>query len=83
MGHDGVSGNDSPRIGRASAAADNYPKRQYSRPHLRIVLRVRNGIDGWDRGWEKAMADPRKKNLEMPFDGQRLVYGGFAPIMID
>ncbi len=36
-----------------------------------------------DRGWEKAMADPRMKNLEMPFDGQRLVYGGFAPIMID
>jgi uncharacterized protein YbaA (DUF1428 family) len=36
-----------------------------------------------DRGWEKAMADPRMKNLDMPFDGQRLVYGGFAPIMID
>lgn len=34
-----------------------------------------------DRGWEKAMADPRMKSLEQPFDGKRLVYGGFAPIL--
>ena len=34
-----------------------------------------------DKGWEKAMADPRMKALKMPFDGQRLVYGGFAPIL--
>jgi uncharacterized protein YbaA (DUF1428 family) len=36
-----------------------------------------------DQGWEKAMADPRMKNLKMPFDGQRLVYGGFAPILVE
>src|SRR5262245_11790551 len=35
-----------------------------------------------DKGWEKAMADPRMKALKMPFDGQRLVYGGFAPLLV-
>ncbi len=34
-----------------------------------------------DKGWEKAMADPRVKDAQMPFDGKRLVYGGFAPIV--
>jgi len=34
-----------------------------------------------DRGWEKAAADPRMKDLKMPFDGQRLVYGGFATLL--
>jgi uncharacterized protein YbaA (DUF1428 family) len=34
-----------------------------------------------DEGWEKAMADPRMKNMKMPFDGQRVVYGGFEPIL--
>ncbi|HET6828696.1 MAG TPA: DUF1428 domain-containing protein [Ramlibacter sp.] len=32
-----------------------------------------------DEGWKRAMEDPRmdpKKNA-MPFDGQRLIYGGF------
>jgi uncharacterized protein YbaA (DUF1428 family) len=32
-----------------------------------------------DEGWKRAMEDPRmdpKKN-QMPFDGQRLIYGGF------
>jgi uncharacterized protein YbaA (DUF1428 family) len=34
-----------------------------------------------DKGWEKAMADPRMKEIEMPFDGQRMIYGGFAPLL--
>ena len=34
-----------------------------------------------DMGWEKAQNDPRIKGLKMPFDGQRLVYGGFAPLL--
>jgi uncharacterized protein YbaA (DUF1428 family) len=34
-----------------------------------------------DRGWEKAMADPRMKDIKMPFDGKRMIYGGFAPIL--
>lgn len=31
-------------------------------------------------GWGKIMADPRMAELRMPFDGKRVVYGGFAPI---
>jgi uncharacterized protein YbaA (DUF1428 family) len=34
-----------------------------------------------DQGWQKAMADPRMKSIKMPFDGKRVVYGGFAPIL--
>jgi uncharacterized protein YbaA (DUF1428 family) len=34
-----------------------------------------------DEGWEKAMNDPRMKDMKMPFDGQRMIYGGFAPIV--
>jgi uncharacterized protein YbaA (DUF1428 family) len=34
-----------------------------------------------DEGWEKAMADPRMKMTGMPFDGQRMIYGGFAPLI--
>jgi uncharacterized protein YbaA (DUF1428 family) len=34
-----------------------------------------------DNGWQKAMADPRMKDMKMPFDGKRVVYGGFAPLL--
>jgi uncharacterized protein YbaA (DUF1428 family) len=34
-----------------------------------------------DEGWKKMMADDRMKNQQMPFDGKRLIYGGFAPIL--
>ena len=34
-----------------------------------------------DQGWEKAMNDPRMKDMKMPFDGKRMIYGGFAPIV--
>jgi uncharacterized protein YbaA (DUF1428 family) len=34
-----------------------------------------------DKGWQKAMNDPRMKDIKMPFDGKRVVYGGFAPIL--
>ena len=34
-----------------------------------------------DKGWEEAMKDPRMKNIKMPFDGQRMIYGGFAPLV--
>jgi len=30
-----------------------------------------------DAGWEKAMKDPRMANAKMPFDGKRMIYGGF------
>lgn len=32
-------------------------------------------------GWDKIMADERMKSHEMPFDGKRMIYGGFAPIL--
>ena len=33
-------------------------------------------------GWEKIMADERMKpDGDMPFDGKRMIYGGFAPIV--
>ena len=36
-----------------------------------------------DTGWEKIMADPRmnKENNPMPFDGKRLIFGGFETIL--
>jgi uncharacterized protein YbaA (DUF1428 family) len=35
-----------------------------------------------DAGNKKFMEDPRMKALgEMPFDGKRMIYGGFAPIL--
>nr|WP_319937566.1 DUF1428 domain-containing protein [Sphingomonas cannabina] len=33
-------------------------------------------------GWEKVMADERMKPpAEMPFDGKRMIWGGFEPIV--
>ena len=34
-------------------------------------------------GWQKVMADPRMQPdaITMPFDGQRMIFGGFAPIL--
>ena len=34
-----------------------------------------------DAGWPKVMADARLKDYAMPFDGKRLIYGGFRPIL--
>jgi uncharacterized protein YbaA (DUF1428 family) len=34
-----------------------------------------------EQGWEKAMEDPRMKGMKMPFDGKRVIYGGFEPIL--
>ena len=35
-----------------------------------------------DEGWKKLMADPRfaPENHVMPFDGKRMIYGGFQVI---
>lgn len=33
-----------------------------------------------DAAWEKIMADPRMPQ-EMPFDGKRMIYGGFRPLL--
>ncbi|PZO03902.1 MAG: DUF1428 domain-containing protein [Hyphomicrobiales bacterium] len=34
-----------------------------------------------DAGWQKVMSDPRMQKRPMPFDGKRLIHGGFAPIL--
>ena len=34
-----------------------------------------------DEGWKRVMEDPRMKDQKMPFDGQRLIYGGFEMIL--
>ncbi|MCU4182177.1 DUF1428 domain-containing protein [Bosea sp. BH3] len=34
-----------------------------------------------DEGWGKLMQDPRMSGKPMPFDGKRMIYGGFAPIV--
>lgn len=37
--------------------------------------------DARDAGMKKTMDDPRMKDMKMPFDGQRMIYGGFQPIL--
>jgi len=36
-----------------------------------------------DAAWAKIMADPRMQagSNPMPFDGKRMIYGGFAPLL--
>jgi uncharacterized protein YbaA (DUF1428 family) len=34
-----------------------------------------------DEGMKRSMEDPRLKNATMPFDGKRLIYGGFKVIV--
>jgi uncharacterized protein YbaA (DUF1428 family) len=36
-----------------------------------------------DEGWKTLMEDPRMKmdGAQMPFDGKRMIYGGFAVLM--
>ena len=34
-----------------------------------------------DAAWPRVMADPRLEDQAMPFDGQRLIHGGFRPIV--
>ena len=36
-----------------------------------------------DAGWQKIMDDPRlqAEDNPMPFDGKRMIYGGFSPIV--
>jgi uncharacterized protein YbaA (DUF1428 family) len=34
-----------------------------------------------DEGWNKVMSDPRMHEMQPPFDGKRMIYGGFAPLL--
>jgi uncharacterized protein YbaA (DUF1428 family) len=33
-----------------------------------------------DAGMKKVLTDPRMAEIEMPFDGKRMIFGGFVPI---
>ena len=34
-----------------------------------------------DVAMKKMMSDPRMRDMKMPFDGQRMIFGGFQPIL--
>ena len=34
-----------------------------------------------DAGWEKLMGDERMQKMQMPFDGKRMIFGGFEQIL--
>ncbi|MEO7939312.1 MAG: DUF1428 domain-containing protein [Burkholderiaceae bacterium] len=34
-----------------------------------------------DAAWAKVMADERMKNMQPPFDGKRMIYGGFEVLL--
>ncbi len=34
-----------------------------------------------DAGMKKIMEDPRMTNMKMPFDGKRMIYGGFEMVL--
>jgi uncharacterized protein YbaA (DUF1428 family) len=38
-----------------------------------------------DAGWEAMNSDPEMQTTmgDMPFDGQRFIYGGFQPVLIE
>jgi uncharacterized protein YbaA (DUF1428 family) len=33
-----------------------------------------------DDAWKKMEQDPAMKDMQMPFDGQRMMWGGFTPV---
>jgi uncharacterized protein YbaA (DUF1428 family) len=33
-----------------------------------------------DDAWKKMEQDPAMKDMQMPFDGQRMMWGGFSPV---
>ena len=34
-----------------------------------------------DAGMKAMMNDPRMRDMKMPFDGQRMIFGGFQPLL--
>jgi hypothetical protein len=67
-------------------------KHETSSPRMEMPLH-RNAVTPWfakirqchckDEGWKKVMADQRMQPGQNPmvFDGKRMIYGGFAPIL--
>ncbi|MFZ5669320.1 MAG: DUF1428 domain-containing protein [Pseudomonadota bacterium] len=61
----------------------DFKRAVQARPDETVVL-------GWitwpdkatrDAGWETAMKDPRMQGLAQPFDGKRMIFGGFEVVV--
>ncbi len=71
----------------------NVPEGEVTSFHMAVKREEGEGlVMGWmiwpsrearDEGFAKAQNDPRMKEIfgSMPFDGRRLIYGGFEPIL--
>lgn len=65
-------------------ALTSLPKAVQLKPDETVVLSLMVWPDkaSRDDGWTEIMDDPRMKAMgDMPFDGQRLIYGGFEPVL--
>ncbi|MEX0312510.1 MAG: DUF1428 domain-containing protein [Tateyamaria sp.] len=73
---------------------DDVPEGKVTSMHLAVAAEDGEAVAlGWivwpdkatrDAAWSKVMEDPRMSpdTNPMPFDGKRLIYGGFAPVLI-
>ncbi|WP_299601676.1 DUF1428 domain-containing protein [uncultured Tateyamaria sp.] len=73
---------------------DNVPEGEVTSMHKAVAVKEGEKVClGWiiwpdkdtrDAAWAKVMDDPRMSPDQnpMPFDGQRMIFGGFAPVLI-
>ncbi|WP_299044510.1 DUF1428 domain-containing protein [uncultured Tateyamaria sp.] len=73
---------------------DDVPEGEVTSMHRAVALKEGESVSlGWimwpdkatrDAAWAKVMDDPRMtpEQNPMPFDGKRLIFGGFAPVLI-
>lgn len=73
---------------------DDVPPGEVTSMHKAVAAQEGEAVAlGWivwpdkatrDAGWAKMMEDPRMAPdaNPMPFDGKRLIYGGFAPLLV-
>lgn len=69
---------------------DDVPEGKHTDYHRAVALQPGEVVayswiewpspDARNTGWQAVMADPRMAGRTMPFDGKRMVYGGFTPI---
>ena len=72
-------------IGRKFGEVTSFPKAVQLKENEVVVFSwaVWPSKEVRDEGWKKVMEDPRMdpKENPMPFDGKRLIYGGFATVV--
>ena len=65
--------------------ATSFPKAVQAAPDETVVLSWTLWPDTQtrDAGWQRMMSDPEISAAmgEMPFDGKRMIYGGFTPLL--